>query len=261
MTSGRVYLVGAGPGDPELITLKGVRAIRNADAILFDRLVDPRLFDHAKPGALRICCGKAPGRPLMKQEEINRLLVSLAREGKTVVRLKGGDPFVFGRAGEEAAALAEAGIPCEIVPGVSSVTGATAAARVPLTFRGLGGSFAVVTGSRCHGDVPPVRWDLLAAGADTLVVCMGVGRLREIQEELLAHGKDGLTPVALIERGTTDRERVATGTLGEMHRMAETMRLANPALLVIGETVGVRERLLGPAAARSGEPAVPDRIP
>lgn len=244
MRPAAVYLVGAGPGDPELITLKAIRRLREADVVMYDRLASEELLDYAKPGAERVYCGKSPERHSMPQRDIEKRMIEYALAGRTVVRLKGGDPFVFGRGGEEALALAELGIPYEIVPGVTSAIGAAASARIPLTHRGLSASFALVTGNRCHGDAAPVRWDHLAQGVDTLVVYMGVSRLGEIRAELLRHGKSPATPVALIERGTTAEQRVITGTLDHIHKLAEAMKLGNPALIVVGDVVLVREQLL-----------------
>lgn len=240
---GTVYLIGAGPGDPELITVKAIRRIRAADVILYDRLVGEELLVYAKPDAVKLYCGKSPGCHAMTQERIHDTLVEYALSGKTVARLKGGDPLVFGRGGEEALALAERGIACEVIPGITSAIGAAASTGIPLTHRGVSASFAVVTGSRCDDNGPPVRWDLLAHGVDTLVVYMGVGRLEAIREELLKHGKAGSTPAALIERGTTERERIVIGTLDDIGRLAEAEAVDNPALIVIGETVRVREQL------------------
>ncbi|CAM3809051.1 uroporphyrinogen-III C-methyltransferase [Cohnella lubricantis] len=244
MSAGFASIVGAGPGDPELITLKALKRIRAADVILYDRLVNEELLEYARPDAERIYCGKAPGRHSMPQWQINELLVALVRQGKTAVRLKGGDPFVFGRGGEEALALAEAWLPYEIVPGITSAIGSAASSGIPLTHRGVAGSFAIVTGSLCHDNEKPPRWDLLAHSVDTLVVYMGVSRLGEIRAELLRHGKPESTPVALIERGTTAEERVVAGTLADIHKLAEAMKLENPALIVVGEAVSVRESLL-----------------
>lgn len=244
MMAGIGSIVGAGPGDPELITLKALKRIEAADVILYDRLANEALLEYARPEAERIYCGKAPGRHSMPQSQINELLVACVRQGKRTVRLKGGDPLVFGRGGEEALALAEAGLPYEIVPGITSAIGSAASAGIPLTHRGAAGSFAIVTGSRCHDNEKPPRWDLLAHGVDTLVVYMGVSRLGEIRAELLRHGKPESTPVALIERGTTAEERIIAGTLGNIQKLAEAMKLENPALIVIGEVVKVRESLL-----------------
>lgn len=241
--TGKVYIVGAGPGDPELITVKAARLIGTGDVILYDRLVGRELLAYAKSGAELIYCGKAPGRHAMQQETINKALVGYAQEGKTVVRLKGGDPFIFGRGGEEALELASAGIPYEVVPGITSAIGAAAASDIPLTHRGAAASFACVTGSRCRGGETDIRWDLLAHGVDTLVIYMGVSHLADIRRELLAHGKDAATPVALIERGTTKKHRTVVGTLDDIHELAESNRVRNPALIVVGEVVKVREQL------------------
>ncbi|WP_042168965.1 uroporphyrinogen-III C-methyltransferase [Paenibacillus gorillae] len=242
--AGTVYIVGAGPGDPELITVKAMRRIQAADVILYDRLVNPSLLDYARSDAERIYCGKAPGAHSMPQEEINRTLADYALRGKTVVRLKGGDPFVFGRGSEEALELASQGIPYEIVPGITAAIGASASAGIPVTHRGYAASFACVTGSRCHGDAKPVRWDLLAHSVDTLAVYMGVSQLDDIRGKLLLAGKAPSTPVALIEQGTTSSQRVLTATLDDIHLLAAAMGIINPALIIIGEVVRVREQLL-----------------
>jgi len=244
MRPGEVFIVGAGPGDPELITLKALRRIREADVILYDRLANEELLQYAKPEAELVYCGKAPGAHSMPQKQINRKLAVYALEGKTVVRLKGGDPFIFGRGGEEALELAAQGIPCEVIPGVTSAVGAAASAGIPLTHRGLSASVAFVTGKRCQDSEAPPRWDLLAQAVDTLVIYMGVGKLAEIRAELLRHGKPDSTPVALIERGTTASQRVVTGTLANIHKLAESTKVMNPALIVVGEVAKVREQLL-----------------
>ncbi|WP_310552136.1 uroporphyrinogen-III C-methyltransferase [Paenibacillus glufosinatiresistens] len=244
MRGGAIAIVGAGPGDPELITLKALRRIEAADVILYDRLVSGELLDYAREGALRIYCGKAPGRHAMTQENIQRVMLEHALAGSRVVRLKGGDPYVFGRGGEEAIAAAQQGIPYEVIPGITSSIGAAASAGVPLTHRGLSGSFAVVTGTRAEESSSKPRWDCLAHGVDTLVIYMGTAQIGEIRRELLAHGKSASTPVALIENGTTSAERTFVGTLGGMEKLAASVQLRNPALIVIGETVRVREQLL-----------------
>ncbi|WP_172196087.1 uroporphyrinogen-III C-methyltransferase [Saccharibacillus qingshengii] len=246
MSRGRISIVGAGPGDPELITVKALRRLEQADVVLYDRLVSDELLRSCLPGTLKIYCGKAPGRHALTQDEIDRLIVDYAKVGHHVVRLKGGDPFIFGRGGEEALAASRAGIDFEVIPGVTSAAGASASAGIPLTHRGTAASFAVVTGSRCGGADTPVRWDLLACGADTLAVYMGVSKLEEISGELIRHGRDADTPAALIENATTEAERVVTGTLGTIARLALAMKVSNPAMLIVGDTVGVRE-LLYPA--------------
>ncbi|MNZ74817.1 Uroporphyrinogen-III C-methyltransferase [compost metagenome] len=165
-------------------------------------------------------------------------------KGKTVVRLKGGDPFVFGRGGEEALELAARGIRFEIVPGITSAIGAAASAAIPLTHRGYAASFACVTGSRCHGEKAPIRWDLLAHSVDTLAIYMGMSQLPDIREKLLASGKAPTTPVAIIERATTEHQRTIIGRLSDIHTLAAAMKAANPALIIVGEVVRVREQLL-----------------
>ncbi|MBW4840869.1 MAG: uroporphyrinogen-III C-methyltransferase [Paenibacillaceae bacterium] len=240
---GTVSIVGAGPGDSELITVKAMKRLREAEVVLYDRLISEELLAYAGPCAELVYCGKAPGRHAMPQEDIHRRLVGYALEGKRVVRLKGGDPFVFGRGGEEALALAAAGIPYEVIPGITSALGAAASAGVPLTHRGAAASFACVTGTRCHGDRQPIRWDLLAQGVDTLAIYMGVSQIAAIRSELLRHGKAAQTPVALIESGTTRKQRTFICTLDDMHKLAAAVKLSNPALILVGEVVRVREQL------------------
>jgi uroporphyrinogen III methyltransferase/synthase len=245
MRRGAVALVGAGPGDPGLLTLRGRRLLRRADVIVYDRLVDPRLLELAPPRALRIFAGKANGAHTLPQPEINELLIAHARRGRRVVRLKGGDPFVFGRGGEEAEALAGAGIPFEVVPGVSSAVAVPAVAGIPLTHRGLSSSFAVVTGheDRCK-EGPGVDWARLATAVDTIVVLMGAASLPQIASRLVAHGRRPDTPVALIRAGTTAGQQTVTGTLADIAAKAEAVRLEPPVVAVIGDVVSLRERLV-----------------
>ncbi len=241
---GRVYLVGAGPGDPGLMTVRGIEVLRRARVVVYDRLVNPALLDEAPPRALRVFAGKHAGAHCLPQARINALLVEHARAGGLVVRLKGGDPFVFGRGGEEALALAEAGIPFEIVPGVSAAVAVPAYAGIPVTHRGLGSSFAVVTG---HEDpdkgAESVDWARLATAVDTLVVLMGLRSLPRIAATLMAHGRAPETPVALIRWGTTEAQETVTGTLGDIVVRAQHAGLAPPVLAVIGPVVGLRDRL------------------
>jgi len=241
--SGCVYIVGAGPGDPELLTIKAMRRIQKADVIVYDRLVSPAIISFAKPNAELIFCGKAPGKHAMTQDDINSALIRYADEGKNVVRLKGGDPLIFGRGGEEALALAEAGISYTIVPGITSVIGASAAAAIPLTHRGVAASFACITGARCQDSSKSIRWDLLAHSVDTLAIYMGASQLQNIQHQLLLAGKAPSTPIAFVEQGTTMHERIFTGVLSEMSKLAEANKLTNPALIIIGEVVRVRGQL------------------
>jgi len=238
---GTVSLVGAGPGDPGLITVRGLTAIRSADAIVYDRLVSPELLSEARPDARLIYAGKACGSHAMPQAEINALLVELAGQGLRVVRLKGGDPFVFGRGAEEALCLAEAGVPYEVVPGVSSAIAAPAAAGIPVTCRQVATSFAVVTGHTASGE--GVDWSRLATAVDTLVVLMGLGQLDAVAAALIANGRAPETPAALIRAGTTTAQQTVTGRLDQLGELARTHRLEPPVLAVVGNVVALRERL------------------
>jgi len=249
---GRVYLVGAGPGDPKLITARGLEVLRRADVVVYDRLVSQALLDEAPTDAELVYAGKAPGGHCIPQEGINALLVHEAQLGKTVVRLKGGDPFVFGRGVEEALACADAGVPWEVVPGVSSVVGVTARALIPLTTRGYGGSFAVATAHRAADGADPLDWAALAR-MDTLVVLMGVERLDEVVARLGEHGRAPETPIALVENGTLPNERVVVGTLGDIVERAKRALVRPPAVIVVGEVVRLRAALAQAAAAASGE--------
>jgi len=212
--TGRVYLLGAGPGDPGLMTVRGLEVLRRADVVVYDRLVNPALLDEAPPEALRIFAGKRAGAHCLPQAQINARLIEHAWRGRVVVRLKGGDPFVFGRGGEEALALADAGVPFEIVPGVSAAVAVPAYAGIPVTHRGLASSFAVVTGHEDPGkDGPGVDWARLATSVDTLVLLMGARSLPRIAAELVAHGRAPDTPVALIRWGTTEAQEAVIGAV------------------------------------------------
>jgi uroporphyrinogen III methyltransferase / synthase len=237
-----IYLVGSGPGDPGLFTLKGVRCMQEADAVVYDRLAPEALLELAKPGADLIFVGKRPGNPSMSQEEINTLLVELARAGKTVVRLKGGDPYVFGRGGEEALELVAAGIPFEVVPGVTSGLAAAAYAGIPVTHRGVSTSVAFVTGHEDPAkDGFDVDWSEVARGADTLVLYMGVGRLAEISQELISAGRSPDTPAACVRWGTLPEQRTVIGTLRDIAEKVSGAGLKPPAITVVGEVVSLRE--------------------
>lgn len=238
---GKVFLVGAGPGDPELITVKGQRCLGAADAILYDELANRELLELAAASAQLIYVGKQPGRHCTDQRAIEALLIDHARQGQVVVRLKGGDPFVFGRGGEEALALREAGIPFEIVPGISAAIAAPAYAGIPLTHRGKAASFAVVTGHGMVGD--GADWAGLSRSVDTLVILMGLGNLAAIMEQLLAGGCSSERPVALIQAGTRSAQIVVTGTVGDIAGRARRMRLSSPVTIVIGSVVGLADQL------------------
>lgn len=239
---GKVYLIGAGPGDPGLFTLKGKRCLEEADVVAYDALANPRLLAFAKPDAELIYVGKRGGAHALPQEEIGALLVERARAGKTVARLKGGDPFVFGRGGEEAEELVVAGVPFEIVPGVTSAVAAPAYAGIPLTHRDFTSTVAFVTG---HEDPTKadsgIAWDKIATGIGTLVFFMGVGQLPEIVRKLMEHGRAPETPAAVIRWGTRADQEVVTGTLRTIVERSRGMK--PPALIVVGEVVALREKL------------------
>jgi len=241
--SGIVYLIGAGPGDPDLITVRGRDCLRQADVVVYDRLVNKALLAEAPPEAERIFAGKKPGNHSMSQDAINRLLIDRARAGQVVVRLKGGDPFVFGRGGEEAAACAAAGVRWEVVPGVTSAVAVPTAAGIPVTFRDISRTFAIVTAHRAS-DRNKLNWPALAQ-MDTLIVLMGVRRLPEVVAGLITAGRAADTPVAIIERGTQVDERVTIGTLADIVQQAQTIGVRSPATIVIGEVVRLRQQLLG----------------
>ncbi len=243
MKQGKVMLVGAGPGDEKLITVKGMEAIRKADVILYDRLANPKLLAYAKDGCELIYGGKLPNRHFLRQEAINQTLVEKALEGKLVVRLKGGDPNVFGRVGEEAEALAQYGISFEIVPGITSGIAAPAYAGIPVTHREYGGSFAVVTAhDKSKDGKPSINWEGLAAGVDTIAFYMGVANLSYICDNLKKHGKSPETPVILIQWGTFGRQQTLEGTLDTIAAKAEAVQFKNPAITLVGDIVSLREK-------------------
>ncbi len=244
MKQGKVYLVGAGPGDAGLISTKGVECLTQADVLIYDRLLDDSLLDLAPTEAERIYVGKAAGRHVKEQSEINQLLVEKAKEGNTVVRLKGGDPFVLGRGGEEAEALADNHIPFEVVPGVSSAVAVPAYAGIPVTDRWLASSFAVITGQEdLSKDSSSIAWEKLATGVDTLVFLMGMRNLPKIVEQLLEHGRHPDTPVAVIKDGTRPEQKTIVGSLTDIVVKVKEHRLSPPAVIVVGEVVRLREKL------------------
>jgi uroporphyrin-III C-methyltransferase len=245
--TGRIVLVGAGPGDPDLITVKGARALAEADVVVYDRLAAPALLDLAPARAERIYVGKTPGGHAMKQPAIDALLVSLASAGATVVRLKGGDPFVFGRGGEELLACAGAGIPCEVIPGITSAVAAPAAAGIPLTHRGIARSFAVVTASTAGSAHEPDTTDLsrIATAVDTLVLLMAAGKLEETCRSLIDAGRPAEEPAALVMWATTQEERTIVDTLTDLPALAAAASMGPPATLIVGEVAAI------PLAARS----------
>ena len=244
MKVGKVYLVGAGPGDPGLLTVKGLDCLRRADVVIYDRLIDESILHEARPEAEKIYVGKASSHHTLEQETINHLLIQKAREDKVVVRLKGGDPFVLGRGGEEAEALAENHIPFEVVPGVSSAVAVPAYAGIPVTHREVASSFTVVTGHKAsdRGE-PNIAWDKLATGTDTLVILMGIGNLAYVVDQLIKNNKPPSTPVAVITHGTTDRQRCVTGTLQDIVAKVKSEDLKPPSVVVVGDVVQLRKHL------------------
>lgn len=241
---GMVYLVGAGPGDPGLLTLRAAKLLRSSDVVIYDYLVNVEVLGHASENTKRIYVGKIGGGKQTPQPVINRLLIEHARRGKRVIRLKGGDPFIFGRGGEEADALRTAGIEFEIVPGISSALAAPAYAGIPLTHRGLSSSVAIVTGAKASdGSANLALLNSLAKGADTLVILMGFTRLREIADELIGSGRIPETPAAVITWGTYKTQKTITGTLKTIADEAERAGLSAPSVIVVGDVVSLHRRL------------------
>ena len=237
---GEIMLVGAGPGDAGLLTLRGLQVIQQADVVFYDHLVSDAVLELVRRDAEKICVGKRAGSHAVAQHDTNRMLVDAAREGKTVVRLKGGDPFIFGRGGEELQAAAVAGIPFQVVPGVTAASGATAYAGIPLTHRDFAQSVTFVTG-HYKADSALFDWSQLAQSRQTLAIYMGTMKAAEISEQLITHGRDKTTPVAVISRGTRVDQHVATGTLEQLEELAKAAPM--PALLVVGEVVGLHREL------------------
>ncbi|MEO9275787.1 uroporphyrinogen-III C-methyltransferase [Marinomonas sp. 5E14-1] len=240
--TGKVYLIGAGPGDPELLTLKAHRLLTQADVVLYDRLVGKEIIELIPDTAEKMYVGKAKSLHSLPQDEINTLLASKAKEGNMVVRLKGGDPFIFGRGGEELEELIEEGVPFEVVPGVTAAAGCAAYAGIPLTHRDYAQSVRFLTGHLKDGttDLP---WDELVHPAQTLVIYMGLTGLKEISESLMKFGMKPSMPVAIVEKGTTKEQRVFTSTINTAYDVAMKNEAKSPALLIIGEVVTLQDKL------------------
>lgn len=242
--TGKVYLVGAGPGDPGLLTIKAAELLKVADCVVYDYLVNPAILSYAAPQSEKLYVGKSGGGHSWKQDDINQLLIAKAHEHRLVVRLKGGDPFVFGRGGEEALALVEAGIEWEVVPGVTAGSSVAAYAGIPVTHRGVSSSVAFVTGHETPGNAQTnLRWEHLANGVDTLVFFMGVANVGEIAEQLIQHGRAATTPVAVVRWGTYDEQEVCVSDLTNIAALVERQNIKAPALIVVGEVVRLRAQL------------------
>ncbi len=247
-----VQLVGAGPGDPGLMTIKALRAIESADVVVYDRLVSAEILELIPKSVRTIDVGKAPGFHPVPQDDINELLIALARNGGRIVRLKGGDPFMFGRGGEEAIALASAQIPFEVIPGITSAQGCAASLKVPLTHRDLATGLRFLTGHRRSGEQLDFDWLGLADPRTTLVVYMGLANIGEIAARLIAHGRDGGTPVLAVSRATRSDEARLSSTLSRIAAEARLAKLEAPTLFVIGEVAGIAPVMLRAASFSEG---------
>lgn len=243
LDKGKVFLVGAGPGDPNLITLKGLECLQNADVVFYDSLIDKNLLSHAGKKAELIYCGKKLNNHSFPQDEINRLMIKKAKKGKIVVRLKGGDPFIFGRGGEEALALVKEGIAFEIVPGVSSAIAVPAYAGIPMTHRNYASAVTFITGHRKDRSSLPLITQETANLPGTLVILMGASKINVILNELIKHGKDPSTPVAVISSGTTEKQKTLTGTIREVKSKVKNRKITSPSIIVVGDVVNLREKL------------------
>ena len=240
MKSGKVFICGAGPGDPKLITLRAIELVKTSDVVLYDRLVSKEIIAQIPSSVEKVYVGRTVGDPTTHQDMTNELMIKYAKNGKRVLRLKGGDPFIFGRGAEEAEHLIKHGIKYEIIPGISSAIASPAYAGIPLTHRKFSSSVAIVTGHEgTQKDEPVVQWDRLAGAVDTIVVLMGIGQLEQISGDLLKAGMKPDTSVAIVENGTTEKQRIIRGTLGTISSIATKAEVRPPAVIVIGKVAGL----------------------
>lgn len=256
-TNPKVYLVGAGPGDPDLLTVKAMRLIQNADVVVYDRLVSPEILELIPPGTKKVYVGKASGKHHMNQDAINELLLNLARSGRKVVRLKGGDPFTFGRGSEEARYLVMNGIGYEVVPGITAAAACSAYAGIPLTHRGVARSVQMVAGHCKSDEELDLNWQALANPDSTLVFYMGLANVRQIRDELMHAGLDRRTPAAIVENGTLQAQRSFITTLEDLPETVSLQRIQAPAMLIIGRVVQYASELAW-FSASTGEEYVAD---
>jgi len=244
LKKGKAYLVGAGPGDPELLTLKGKRCIEAAEVVIYDRLVADEILAMSPPGAEMVFVGKEDSFHSVPQEEISRLIVDKAKEGKVVVRLKGGDPYIFGRGSEEAELLHDEGVPFEVVPGITAASGIAAYAGIPLTDRRYTSGVSFITGHKRSGeDLSEINWDAYAKSGNTLVFYMGIKNIETIATQLIANGKSGHTPAAVVRYGTRPDQEVLTGVLSDIVGLVEKSGIKPPALLIVGDVIGLHHNL------------------